>query len=114
MRIFSSVMTDAFPHQMLNIHPSLLPAFPGLDAQKQALEYGVKVSGCTVHLVDEGLDSGPIVLQRPVPVCGDDTRDSLAARILLEEHRLLPEAIALMLSGDWRVEGRRFVHAPAG
>jgi phosphoribosylglycinamide formyltransferase-1 len=93
MRLLSPAFIDAFRGRILNIHPSLLPSFPGLDAQKQALEHGVKVSGCTVHLVDEGLDQGPIVLQTAVPVLDDDTVESLSARILTEEHRLYPEAI---------------------
>ena len=93
--------------RVLNIHPSLLPAFPGLDVHEQALEYGVKVSGCTVHFVDEGLDSGRIILQAAVPVEDDDTPETLAARILREEHRIYSEAIALVLSGEYRIEGRR-------
>jgi phosphoribosylglycinamide formyltransferase 1 len=109
MRLLSPVFVDAFPHAILNIHPSLLPAFPGLDAQHQAWEHGVKVSGATVHLVDRDLDAGPIVLQRAVPVLADDTPETLAARILVEEHRLYPEAVRLLLAGGWRVEGRRFV-----
>ena len=94
---------------MLNIHPSLLPAFPGLDAQHQALEHGAKVSGCTVHFVDEGLDSGPIIVQTAVPVLDEDTADTLAARILAEEHKLYSEAINIVLSGSFRVEGRRVI-----
>jgi phosphoribosylglycinamide formyltransferase-1 len=93
----------------LNIHPSLLPSFPGLDVQARAIEHGVKFSGCTVHIVDDGLDSGPIVKQAVVPVLGDDTAEALAARILEEEHRIYPEAIALMLSGKFRIDGRRVV-----
>lgn len=112
MRILGPVFVHAFPDAILNIHPSLLPAFPGVDAQRQACEYGVKVSGCTVHFVTEGLDEGPIVLQATVPVLEGDTRDSLAARILVEEHRLYPAAIARVLAGGWRIEGRRFL-APA-
>jgi phosphoribosylglycinamide formyltransferase 1 len=112
MRFLSPVFIGAFPNAILNIHPSLLPAFPGLDAQHQAWAHGAKVSGATVHLVDCDLDAGPIVLQRPVPVLDDDTPDTLAARILAEEHRLYPEAIAILLAGGWRVEGRRFVGAP--
>jgi phosphoribosylglycinamide formyltransferase-1 len=108
MRIVGAPLRDAFPHAILNIHPSLLPAFPGVDAQRQALEHGVKVTGVTVHLVDEGLDSGPIVLQRTVSVHDDDTRDTLAARMLVEEHRIYPEAVQLILDGGWRIEGRRF------
>ncbi|HEY3384114.1 MAG TPA: phosphoribosylglycinamide formyltransferase [Vicinamibacterales bacterium] len=112
MRLLSPVFIDAFPHEILNIHPSLLPAFPGLDAQHQAWAHGAKVSGATVHLVDRDLDAGPIVLQRAVVVLDDDTPDTLAARILVEEHRLYPEAIRILLDGGWRIEGRRFV-APA-
>src|SRR5579862_1705255 len=100
MRILSGHFIREFPHRILNIHPSLLPAFPGLDAQHQALEHGVKFSGCTVHFVDEGVDSGPIINQAVVPVQDDDTADSLAARILQEEHRIYSEAIALVLSGN--------------
>jgi phosphoribosylglycinamide formyltransferase-1 len=101
-------MIEAFPNRILNIHPSLLPAFPGVDAQRQALEHGVKITGVTVHLVTPELDGGPIVLQRAVPVRDDDTPDTLAARILVEEHRIYPAAIGLLLEGRWRVEGRRF------
>ena len=108
MRIAGRPLLDAFPNAILNIHPSLLPAFRGVDAQRQALDHGVKVSGVTVHLVDAGLDSGPIVLQHTVPVRDDDTRDTLAARILVEEHRAYPEAVQVMLDGGWRIEGRRF------
>lgn len=108
MRLVGAPLLDAFPNRILNIHPSLLPAFPGVDAQRQALDYGVKVSGVTVHLVTPELDGGPIVLQRAVPVHDDDTVESLSARILLEEHRIYPEAIGLVLDGRWRVEGRRF------
>jgi phosphoribosylglycinamide formyltransferase-1 len=107
MRLLSPVFVRAFPERILNIHPALLPAFPGLDAQKQALEHGVKVSGATVHLVDEGLDSGAIVAQEAVPVRSDDTTESLAARILEAEHRLYPQAVRLLLEGRCRVEGRR-------
>ena len=109
MRLVGAPMLEAFPHGILNIHPSLLPAFPGLDAQRQALDYGVRVSGATVHLVTEGLDEGPIVLQAPVPVRPGDTLDALSARILVEEHRLYPEAIRLVLTRRWHVDGRRFV-----
>jgi phosphoribosylglycinamide formyltransferase-1 len=98
-----------FPLRILNIHPSLLPSFPGLDAQHQAFEHGVKVSGCTVHFVDEYLDAGPIIRQAAVPVLDGDTAESLAARILAEEHRIYSEAIALILRGGWRIEGRRVV-----
>lgn len=109
MRILSGYFLEAFPHRILNIHPSLLPAFPGLDAQHQALQHGVKFSGCTVHFVDEGLDSGPIVAQAVVPVLDNDTAETLAARILHEEHRIYPEAIALILSERYRMEGRRII-----
>ena len=109
MRLLSPGFVHAFGGRVLNIHPSLLPAFPGLDAQRQAVEHGVKVSGCTVHFVDETLDGGPIVLQRAVPVLGDDTPDTLAARILVEEHRAYPEAVAIVASAAYRVEGRRVI-----
>jgi len=108
MRLLSPVFIQAFSNAILNIHPSLLPAFPGLDAQHQAWAHGVKLAGATVHLVDCDLDAGPIVLQRAVPVLEDDTPDTLSARILEEEHKLYPEAIRLVLDGGWRVEGRRF------
>jgi phosphoribosylglycinamide formyltransferase-1 len=111
MRLVGTPLIDAFPNRILNIHPSLLPAFPGLDAQKQAIDHGVKVSGVTVHLVTAELDGGPIVVQRAVPVVPGDTADSLAARILEEEHRAYPDAVQLILDGGWRVEGRRFVPA---
>jgi len=107
MRLLTPVFCRAFPLRALNIHPSLLPAFPGLDAQKQALEHGAKISGCTVHFVDEGLDSGPIVLQAAVPVLDEDTEQTLAARILVEEHRIYSEAIGMILSGQWRLDKRR-------
>ena len=107
MRLLSPGFIAAFPHRIVNIHPSLLPAFPGLDAQRQALAHGVKVSGCTVHLVDEGLDSGPIVVQRTVPVRDGDTPSTLAARILEQEHLAYPEALRRLLTEPWRVEGRR-------
>jgi len=107
MRLLSAGFIREFPDRILNIHPSLLPAFPGLDAQHQALTHGVKVSGCTVHFVDEQLDAGPIVLQATVPVLDDDTAESLSARILVEEHRIYSEAIQLVLSGQYRIEGRR-------
>ena len=109
MRILSGYFIREFPLRILNIHPSLLPAFPGLDAQHQALAHGVKIAGCTVHFVDEGLDSGPIVAQASLPVLDDDTADSLSARILKEEHRLYSEAIALVISGKYRIEGRRVI-----
>ena len=109
MRLLSAEFCRAFPLRVLNIHPSLLPAFPGLDAQRQALEHGVKISGCTVHFVDQQLDAGPIILQAAVPVLDDDTEDTLSARILVEEHRIYSEAIALVLSERWKIAGRRVV-----
>ena len=109
MRILSGAFIREFSMRILNIHPSLLPAFPGLDAQHQAIEHGVKFSGCTVHFVDEGLDSGPIVLQAPVPVLDSDSAETLSARILKEEHRIYAEAIGLVLSGHYRIEGRRVI-----
>jgi phosphoribosylglycinamide formyltransferase-1 len=109
MRILGRPLLQAFEHRILNIHPSLLPSFPGLDAQRQALEYGVGVTGATVHLVTDGLDDGPIVAQRAVPVFADDSVETLAARILVEEHRIYPEAIGLVLAGGWSLDGRRFV-----
>jgi phosphoribosylglycinamide formyltransferase-1 len=109
MRLLSPYFIAAFPQRILNIHPSLLPSFPGLEAQRQALEYGVKVSGCTVHLVDENLDAGPIVAQAVVPVRDEDTAETLAARILAEEHRIYTEAVRLVLSGQYRIEGRRVI-----
>lgn len=111
MRILSPVFVRAFPGRILNIHPALLPAFPGLDAQKQALDYGVKFTGCTIHIVDESMDTGPIVLQAVVPVLHGDTVETLSARILKEEHRIYSEAISLMLEGRVRIEGRRVVAA---
>lgn len=108
MRLVGRSLLEAFPQRVLNIHPSLLPAFPGLEAQRQALEYGVVVTGATVHVVTPELDGGPIVLQAAVPVLPDDTVESLSARILIEEHRLYPQAIGLVLEGQWRIEGRRF------
>lgn len=112
MRLLGGPMLEAFPNAILNIHPSLLPAFPGVDAQRHALEHGVKVTGVTVHLVTAELDGGPIVLQRSVRVLDDDTADSLSARILVEEHRAYPAAIKAVLDGQWRVERRRFLRAP--
>jgi phosphoribosylglycinamide formyltransferase 1 len=109
MRLLSPVFLRAFPGQVVNIHPALLPAFPGKDAQRQALAHGVKLSGATVHLVDEGLDSGPIVAQEAVLVHSRDTAESLAARILETEHRLYPRAVRLLLGGRCRVEGRRVI-----
>jgi len=113
MRLIGAPLLEAFPNRILNIHPSLLPAFPGLDAQKQALEYGVRVSGATVHLVTGELDGGPIVLQTAVPVLPTDTVETLSARILVEEHRLYPQAVAAVLGGHWHIEGRRFVAGAA-
>jgi phosphoribosylglycinamide formyltransferase-1 len=107
MRILSPVYIRAFAGRALNIHPSLLPAFPGLHAQRQALEHGAKVAGATVHFADEGVDTGPIVAQASVPVLEDDTEESLAARILVEEHRLYPEAVRLFAEGRLRLDGRR-------
>ena len=112
MRILSPAFLAGAPGPVLNVHPSLLPAFPGVDAQRQAWEHGVRVAGATVHLVTPELDAGPIVVQATVPVVADDTPDSLAARILVEEHRIYPEAIAAVARPGWRVEGRRFI--PAG
>ena len=107
MRIFSPVMLEAFPNLILNIHPSLLPSFPGRDVQQQALDHGVKFSGCTVHIVNDTLDGGPIVLQVAVPVLDSDNADTLAARILIQEHRLFSEAIDLVLSGRCELDGRK-------
>lgn len=109
MRILTPVIIDAFPNRIMNIHPALLPAFPGLDAQKQALDYGVKVSGCTVHFVDAGCDTGPIIIQAVVPVEEGDTVESLSQRIHTEEHRIYPEAIKLYAEGRLKVEGRRVI-----
>ena len=107
MRLLSPYFVSAYPQRILNIHPSLLPSFPGLEASRQALEYGVKFTGCTVHLVDENLDAGPILAQAIVPVRDDDTDETLSARILAEEHRIYTEAVRLILSGNYRIEGRR-------
>ena len=109
MRLLSAGFIREFPNRILNIHPSLLPAFPGLDAQHQALAHGVKITGCTVHFVDEDLDAGPIVIQAAVPVLDGDTEDTLSVRILEQEHRIYSEAIAIVLAGRYRVEGRRVV-----
>ena len=109
MRLLSRRFVAAFPNAILNIHPSLLPAFVGLDAQRQAWEHGVKVSGATVHIVTAELDDGPIVRQAVVPVLPTDTADSLAARILVEEHRIYPEAIRVIMDGGWKIDGRRFI-----
>ena len=109
MRMLSSVFVEAFPNRILNIHPALLPSFPGLHGQRQAWEYGVKVSGCTVHLVDLELDHGPIVVQRAVPVLAGDDDERLAERILVEEHRAYPEALRALLTTNWKIDGRRIV-----
>jgi phosphoribosylglycinamide formyltransferase-1 len=109
MRLLSAGFIREFPNRILNIHPSLLPAFPGLDAQHQALAHGVKITGCTVHFVDEDLDAGPILIQAAVPVRDDDTEETLSARILTQEHRIYAEAIAIVIAGQYRVEGRRVV-----
>jgi phosphoribosylglycinamide formyltransferase-1 len=109
MRIISPTFVQAFPNRILNVHPSLLPAFPGLDAQKQALEFGAKVAGCTVHFVDEAVDHGVIILQKTVPVHDDDTAETLSARILEQEHRAYPEAISFVLSGQYQVQDRRYL-----
>jgi phosphoribosylglycinamide formyltransferase 1 len=109
MRLVSAPLLDAFPNAILNIHPSLLPAFPGVDAQRQALEHGVRVAGATVHLVTSELDAGPIVLQAAVPVFDDDSVETLSARILVEEHRIYPAAVQRILDGRWRLAGRRLV-----
>jgi len=114
MRILSGPMIDAFPRAILNIHPALLPSFPGTHAQQQALEHGVKVSGATVHLVTRELDAGPIILQRTVTVREDDTADTLTARILVEEHAAYPEAVTLVLAGGWEIRGRRFLRSTTG
>jgi phosphoribosylglycinamide formyltransferase-1 len=111
MRLVGARLLDAFPNAVLNIHPSLLPAFPGVDAQQQALRHGVKVTGATVHLVTGELDAGPIIVQSAVPVLESDTVASLSARILVEEHRLYPEAVRRVLDGGWRIDGRRFLGA---
>lgn len=109
MRLLSPYFVAAFPQRILNIHPSLLPSFPGLESQRQALEYGVKFAGCTVHFVDENLDAGPIVLQAVVPVDDRDTEDTLSARILKEEHRIYSEAAKIVLQGKYKIEGRRVI-----
>ena len=109
MRLLSTTFIRQFPCAILNIHPSLLPAFPGLDAQHQAWEHGVRISGCTVHFVDEDLDAGPIILQAAVPVLDDDTVETLSARILQEEHRIYSQAIRIVLAGKYRIVGRRVV-----
>ena len=108
MRLIGPPLLDAFPNAILNVHPSLLPAFPGIEAQRQALDHGVKVAGATVHFVTGELDAGPIISQASVPVRDDDTVETLSARILIEEHRIYPEAVKLVLAGGWRIDGRRF------
>ena len=110
MRLLSPYFVAAFPQRILNIHPSLLPSFPGLESQRQALEYGVKFAGCSVHFVDENLDAGPIVLQAVVPVKDDDTVADLSDRILREEHRIYSEAVRIVLEGQYKIEGRRVLH----
>jgi len=112
MRIISAEFVHAFPDRILNVHPSLLPAFPGLDSQKQAFDYGAKVAGCTVHFVDEAVDHGVIILQKTVPVHDDDTAETLSARILEQEHLAYPEAIARVLSGDYATQDRRYLRRP--
>jgi phosphoribosylglycinamide formyltransferase 1 len=109
MRLLSPFFVASFPNRILNIHPSLLPSFPGLESQRQALEYGVKFAGCTVHFVDENLDAGPIVLQATVPVRDEDTEETLASRILAEEHRIYTEAVRIVLEGKYKIVGRRVV-----
>ncbi len=111
MRLLSPYFVAAFPQRILNIHPSLLPSFPGLESQKQALEYGVKFAGCTVHFVDENLDAGPIILQSVVPVEDSDTEETLGARILTEEHRIYTEAVKTVLAGNYKIVGRRVVRS---
>lgn len=111
MRLLSPYFVAAFPQKILNIHPSLLPSFPGLEGQKQALDYGVKFAGCTVHFVDENLDAGPIILQSVVPVEDGDTEETLSARILKEEHRIYSEAVKLILEGNYKIVGRRVVRS---
>jgi phosphoribosylglycinamide formyltransferase-1 len=111
MRLLSPYFVSAFPEKILNIHPSLLPSFPGLEAQKQALDYGVKFAGCTVHFVDENLDAGPIVLQSVVPVEDGDTEETLSLRILKEEHRIYTEAVKIVLDGNYKILGRRVVRS---
>jgi len=112
MRLLGPTFCDLFPHRILNIHPSLLPSFPGQDAQRQAFRHGVRVSGVTVHFVTAELDAGPIIAQASVPVHDDDTEEMLSARILAAEHRLYPEAVARILAGGWRIDGRRVVFPP--
>src|SRR5580692_8942067 len=109
MRLLSPFFVAAFPNRILNIHPSLLPSFPGLESQRQALEYGVKFAGCTVHFVDENLDAGPIVLQAVLPVNDNDTEDTLSARILEQEHRIYSEAVRIVLEDRYKIQGRRVI-----
>ena len=111
MRLLSPYFVSSFPQRILNIHPSLLPSFPGLEAQKQALDYGVKFAGCTVHFVDENLDAGPIILQSVVPVEDGDTEETLSARILKEEHKIYSEAVKIVLEGKYKILGRRVVRS---
>jgi phosphoribosylglycinamide formyltransferase-1 len=111
MRLLSPYFVASFPNRILNIHPSLLPSFPGLESQRQALEYGVKIAGCTVHFVDENLDAGPIVLQAAIPVHDEDTEVTLSERILAEEHRIYSEAVRIVLEGKFKIAGRRVVQA---
>ena len=112
MKIVTTVLVEAFTNRMINIHPSLLPSFPGLDVQKKAIEWGCKLAGCTVHFVTEGVDEGPIILQAAVPILDEDTPDTLAARILQQEHKIYPRAVQLFAEGRLRVEGRRvFIEA---
>lgn len=113
MRLLGRTFLDAFPNGILNIHPSILPSFPGVDAQRQAWEHGAKIAGATVHFVTGELDGGPIVLQSAVPILDDDTPETLAARILDEEHRIYPEAVAAVLDGGWTIDGRRFRRPPS-
>ena len=113
MRLLSPEFIEAYRHRILNIHPSLLPSFPGLDPQRQAIEHGVKWTGCTVHFVDETLDGGPIIAQTPVRITDDDTPETLAARILVEEHKLYAEAVALVASGEYEIVGRRVSRRPS-
>jgi phosphoribosylglycinamide formyltransferase-1 len=112
MRLLSPYFVSAFPGRIVNIHPSLLPAFPGLESQRQALEHGAKFSGCTVHFVDENLDAGPIILQAVVPILDDDTESTLSERVLREEHRIYSEAVRIVLEGRYRIEGRRVLIDP--
>jgi phosphoribosylglycinamide formyltransferase-1 len=109
MRLLGPTFVNAFPNAILNVHPALLPAFPGLHAQRQAVQHGAKISGATVHIVDCNLDAGPIVLQAAVPVLDDDTEETLSARILVEEHRLYPAAVQIVLDGQHQIDGRRYV-----